>query len=99
MSPQFFLIRPLILVASLALGLTQMAWAADRPGRGPDQSPPPGQSEAAPGAAEDTLKACMTRIPKDATIGQRMVAVESCQRDETDRKTLQSVPGADYASR
>jgi hypothetical protein len=98
MSTYFLIIRPMMLLVSLTLGLAQMAWAADRPARGPDQSPPPGQSSMAPGAVEDTLKACMTRIPKDSTIGQRMVAVESCQRDETDRKSLQAVPGGEYAS-
>jgi hypothetical protein len=98
MSTYFLIIRRMTLLVLLTLGLAQMAWAADRPGKGQDQSPPPGQSGMAAGAAEDTLKACITRIPKDATIGQRMVAVESCQRDQTDRKSLQAVPGAEFTS-
>jgi hypothetical protein len=48
----------------------------------------------AAGAVEDTLKACMARIPKDASIGQRMIAEQSCGRDESDRKPLQAVPRA-----
>jgi hypothetical protein len=52
----------------------------------------------APGAAEDTLKACVTRIPKDASIGQRMIAEASCERDEMNRKSIQAVPSAEYAS-
>ncbi|HEX5646616.1 MAG TPA: hypothetical protein VFX56_06570 [Nitrospira sp.] len=48
----------------------------------------------AAGAVEDTLKACMARIPKDASIGQRMVAEQSCGRDESDRKPFLAVPGA-----
>lgn len=48
----------------------------------------------AAGAVEDTLKACMARIPRDASIGQRMIAEKSCGRDESDRKPFQAVLGA-----
>ena len=48
----------------------------------------------ADGAVEDTLKACMARIPKDASIGQRMIAEQSCGRDERDRKPFLAVPGS-----
>jgi hypothetical protein len=48
----------------------------------------------AAGAVEDTLKACMARIPRDASIGQRMIAEQSCGRDERDRKPFLAVPGA-----
>lgn len=48
----------------------------------------------AAGAVEDTLKACMARIPKDASIGQRMIAEQSCGRDERDRNPFLAVPGA-----
>jgi hypothetical protein len=97
----YFLIRRMILVASLALGVAQIAWfaalpiqAADRPSAAPSQSLSMGGTDTASGAVEDTLKACVTRIPKDASIGQRMIAEESCGRDEGDRKSIQSVPGA-----
>ncbi len=40
----------------------------------------------ASGAVEDTLSACMARIPKDATPGQRMLAEESCRRDQAARR-------------
>ncbi|ALA60396.1 hypothetical protein [Nitrospira moscoviensis] len=40
----------------------------------------------APGAVEDTLAACMARIPKDASAGQRMLAEESCRRDQAARR-------------
>ncbi len=48
----------------------------------------------AAGAVEDTLKACMARIPKDASIGQRMTAEQSCGRDERDRNPFLAVLGA-----
>jgi len=50
------------------------------------------------GALKDTLKACLSRIPKDASISQRMIAETSCHRDETDRKVIQVVPETEYAS-
>lgn len=46
----------------------------------------------APGAAEDTLRACMARIPALASAGQRMLAEQSCAGEEELRKTLRSAP-------
>lgn len=40
----------------------------------------------APGAAEDSLNACLARIPKDASAGQKMLAEESCNRDQANRR-------------
>lgn len=40
----------------------------------------------ASGAVEDTLSACMARIPKDASAGQRLLAEESCRRDQAARR-------------
>jgi outer membrane murein-binding lipoprotein Lpp len=40
----------------------------------------------ASGAVEDTLAACMARIPKDSSAGQRMLAEESCRRDQAARR-------------
>ncbi len=54
----------------------------------------PGQSVAvASGAVEDTLPSCLTRIPQSATPGQRLIAEQSCQRDESDRASMRAVPG------
>ncbi len=47
----------------------------------------------AAGAVEDSLPACLARIPKDATAGQRMIAEQSCRRDEGDRKPFQATLG------
>ena len=47
----------------------------------------------APGAAEDTLKACLARIPEQATVGQRMLAEQTCEREEAIRKTYQGIRG------
>lgn len=40
----------------------------------------------ASGTQGDTLEACMARIPKDASAGQRMLAEESCRRDQANRR-------------
>jgi hypothetical protein len=47
----------------------------------------------ASGASEDSLKACLTRIPKDATEGQRLIAEQSCRRDDGERKPFQATLG------
>jgi hypothetical protein len=57
-------------------------------------SEPTTDREMAAGAAEDTLGACMARIPKEATIGQRMIAEQGCWRDQNEREPFESVPGA-----
>jgi len=41
---------------------------------------------------EDTLKACLARIPKDGSSGQRMLAKQSCKQDEGTRKASQDAP-------
>ena len=49
--------------------------------------------DVSPGAAEDTLKACLARIPEQATVGQRMMAESTCQREEAIRQTYQGTGG------
>ena len=46
----------------------------------------------ASGAAEDTLKACMARIPVLASAGQRMLAEQGCAGEEAARKAIRSAP-------
>ncbi len=102
----YHIIRCMSLVASLTIGLAPIAWlpvlpaqAADPPsGELAPSVSPEGIDSITPGAVEDTLKACVSRIPQDASIGQRMIAEASCERDEMDRKSIQAVPNADYAS-
>ena len=45
----------------------------------------------ASGAAQDTFKACVARIPAFATAGQRMLAEQSCAGEEEVRKTMRAV--------
>ena len=55
--------------------------------------PATGPNRAAAGHAGDTLEACLARIPKDASAGQRMLAEKSCERDHANRKPIDQVPG------
>lgn len=49
-------------------------------------------NEVASGAVEDTLKACLARIPDRATAGQRMLAERTCHGQEVVRKTINGPP-------
>ena len=49
-------------------------------------------SDVASGAVEDTLKACLARIPEKASVGQRMLAERTCQGEEGVRKTNHGAP-------
>lgn len=53
-----------------------------------------GSENGASGSQGDTLQACIARIPRDASAGLRMIAEQSCERDEANRKAILSVPGA-----
>lgn len=44
------------------------------------------RNRVASGSVEDNLDACMARIPQDGSVGQRMLAVESCKRDQTNQR-------------
>ena len=46
----------------------------------------------ASGAAEDTLKTCLARIPDRATAGQRLLAEQSCKDEEATRKLVPLAP-------
>ena len=70
------------------------AQAAEQPGKGSiAESAAATMPGVAAGAVEDTLQACMARIPKDASIGQRMMAEQGCWRDESDRKPFRAEYG------
>jgi hypothetical protein len=93
-------IEKTVVVASMVLIMWLSApptHAADQPSAESGPFISTGVGVMASGAVEDTLKACLSRIPGDASVGQRMIAEESCQRDEMERKVIQIVPGA-YAT-
>ncbi len=70
---------------------------------GPSQLPTKATAVSAAAAAErsffaagtqgDSLQACLDRIPKDASAGQRSMAESSCQRDHAGQRSISLVPG------
>jgi hypothetical protein len=82
-----------VLFAVLSIQSTQQVQAADTVMKGIRGLDPVGElGVMASGAAEDTLKACMARIPQIASAGQRMLAEQSCAGEEDTRKATQSAP-------
>jgi hypothetical protein len=83
------LITHAVLVALLALIPWIAVPSADAAEKKSKASKPPTQSEGrttvASGAVEDSQEACLARIPKNATAGQRMLAENSCKRDQASR--------------
>ncbi len=52
-----------------------------------------GPSRVSQGTQGDSLDACLSRIPSDASAGQRMFAERTCQRDADNRTSIDAVPG------
>ncbi len=82
-----------VLFAALSIRSTQPVQAADLfMERTLGFAPTAELAVVASGAAEDTLKACMARIPAFASAGQHMLAEQSCAGEEEARKALRSAP-------
>ncbi len=83
-------IRHAILAGTLVLLSAILAFSTQAADKTSAVSAPSGATitgnAIAAGASEDSLQACLARIPKDATTGQRLIAEQSCLRDEGDRK-------------
>ncbi len=92
-------IGPMVMVACLALSVGCAETSSQEVGQSSGEastsvaSAGTGVGAMAAGAVGDTLKACLARIPADASAGQRMIAEQSCGRDQGDRKLIQAVPG------
>jgi hypothetical protein len=50
-------------------------------------------NDVAAGAVEDSLRACLARIPQDASRGQRLIAEQTCLRDDGDRQPVKATGG------
>ena len=86
----------LISCTAFAFGCAQYG-GAGKAGNGYGDSPggasaTTGINQVSAGAQEDTLEACLARIPSNATSGQRMVAERTCKRDHENRKPILAVP-------
>jgi hypothetical protein len=81
------------ILALLAGVFTSGAYAAGSPQASPAQTGPSSGKAVAAGAVEDSLAACLARIPKDASVGQRLIAEQSCRRDDGDRQPVKASGG------
>ena len=88
----YLFIRRIVIFTSLVLicGLPALATqAADQPSGGAPPVVVTGEPGTMAAGVEDTLKACLARIPKGGSSGQRMLAKQSCKQDEGTRKASQ----------
>lgn len=89
-------IKHTVLVSSLVLALCLLPGSTHAEDQPSGEAVPSVSSEElgkiAAGSAKDTLKACLARIPKDASAGQRMLAEQNCEREERARKESQAAP-------
>lgn len=86
-------VSALVLFAALSIGSTQPVQAADLLVERTMRFAPIAElGVMASGAVEDTLKACMARIPALASAGQRMLAEQSCAGEEKMRRASRSAP-------
>jgi hypothetical protein len=89
-------IRRIVILTSLVL----ISWlpapaaqAADQPSGGSLPVVSTGEAtRLAAGGVEDTLKACLARIPKNGSAGQLMLAEQSCKQDERNRQVDRDGP-------
>jgi hypothetical protein len=85
------MVAALVVVGGLCAGATD---AADQSSKAASLfASPESLGIVASGAVEDSLKACLARIPKVSSAGQRMMAEVGCGRDEDNRQAMRAVPG------
>jgi len=89
----YLFLRHIVILTSLVL----IAWLPALAGESPTTdtfsiASTVEQASVAAGAVEDTLKACLARIPKDASAGQRLLAEQNCKTAEANRKADNAAP-------
>jgi len=81
------------LIASMSICSTPTVHAADPTANRAMVFAPRGElHDMASGAAEDTLRACLARIPRRASVGQRTLAEQSCAGEASTRKAIHLAP-------
>ena len=90
-----------IILATLSMGCAQMnggstsgaGSATPTTSSGTVSTENTGPKRVSQGTQGDSLKACLSRIPSDASAGQRMIATGTCERDAANRTPIDVVPG------
>ncbi|MGZ8405302.1 MAG: hypothetical protein ACXW38_06510 [Nitrospira sp.] len=87
------IVLTVVLFAALSIRSTQPVHAADLlVKRTVRVAPLAERGVMASGAVDETLQACVSRIPALASAGQRMLAEQSCVGEDEVRKALRSAP-------
>ena len=84
-----FLVSLFVIVSSPSAVLYAEDKSSKQPtSRGPNED----LNTMAANAIDDTLKACLARIPQLATPGQRLLAEQNCRGEEKARQATQATP-------
>ncbi len=93
---KFTIINHVFLMSLLTLNASwsiPLAHAAEQPTKETmRRAPTVDLSTVAANSVHDTLNACLARIPKDATVGQRLLAEQNCQGEERTRRETEVTP-------
>jgi hypothetical protein len=85
-----FVLSFLMVIASWSI---PVAHAADQPVKETTRRAPSiDLNTVAANSVDDTLKACLARIPEVATAGQRLLAEQNCRGEERTRQASQASP-------
>ena len=85
-----FVMSLLIVIAPWSIPLVN---AAEQPVKETTRRPPAQDlNSVAANSVDDTLKACLARIPEVATAGQRLLAEQNCRGKERTRQEMQATP-------
>ncbi|HEU4683225.1 MAG TPA: hypothetical protein VFS39_01815 [Nitrospira sp.] len=81
------------LVISIALWPMSLTKAAEQgANQTAERAPATDKNTGATNSVDDTLKACLARIPKTATAGQHLLAEQNCRGEERMRQEVQAGP-------
>ena len=76
----------------IALWSIPLANAAEQPVKETPRAPATDLNSVAANSTDDTLKACLARIPEGASAGQRLLADQNCRGEERTRQEMQASP-------
>ena len=89
-----------VVLTTLTLGCAEMQTSGPSSGSGSSSTPTgsinetnTGTNRVSQGTQGDSMAACLSRIPKDASDSQRMLAELTCERDAQSRSSIDAVPG------
>lgn len=79
-------LKPVILLSALILTMAWPSTAMSASDAKQDNKKKPRREAPKQASKSDALQTCLDKVPKDATFGQRLLAEQSCLREEEQRK-------------